>query len=118
MHLGVIWLVVDELVAGWAVPANLERGTAGEVTLGAGRVGVLGPPVREQPERPGEFGTFGGQLVGGPGRPLRVRLGYQQPFPSQPLEALGERIFAAIPGIWPSRSFESLRPAGQRLDHQ
>jgi hypothetical protein len=67
VRLGVSRLVVNELVAGRAVPAGLDGGAAGEVTWGVGRVGVPGPPVREQSERSGEFGALGGQLVGGPG---------------------------------------------------
>src|SRR5690242_11638259 len=51
------------------------------------------PPVRQQAPRPGEFGALGGQLVGGPGRPLRVGRGHQQPFPLQPLEGdFGQRL--------------------------
>jgi S1-C subfamily serine protease len=40
--------------------------------------------VREQPERPSEFGALGGQLVGGPGWPLRVGPGHQQSVALEP----------------------------------
>jgi hypothetical protein len=53
VHLGVARLVVNELVAGRAVPAGLDGGAAGGVTRGVRQVGVPGPPVREQAERPG-----------------------------------------------------------------
>jgi len=65
----------------------------------------------------GELGAHGGQLVGGPGRPLRVGPGNQQPVPLQPLEALGEDV-AAIPGDLAEQVIEPLRPAEQRLDQQ
>src|SRR5580700_11234174 len=79
VHLGVIRLVVDELIAGGAVPADLDGSAAGEVTRGVCLVGVPASPVGEQPERPGEFGALGGELVGGTGRPLRVGPRHQQP---------------------------------------
>src|SRR6266516_1591515 len=60
VHLGVIWLVVNELIAGGAVPADLDGSAAGEVTRGVGLVGVPAPPVGEQAERPGEFGALCG----------------------------------------------------------
>src|SRR5713101_2158350 len=92
VHLGVIQLVVNELIAGGAVPADLDRSAAGEVTRGVGLVGVPAPPVGEQAERPGEFGAFGGELVGGPGWPLRVGPGYQQCVAFEPLEAVGQDV--------------------------
>ena len=92
MHLGVVRLVVNEMVAGRAVPAGLDRGTARGVPGRLRRVGVPGPPVRQQAERPREFLAFGGQLVGGAGRPLGVRPGHEQRFPFEPLEALGQDV--------------------------
>src|SRR5690348_11615143 len=92
VYLGVSRFVVDELVAGRAVPAGLDGGAAGEVAWGVCLVGVPGPPVREQPERPGEFGALGGQLVGGSGWPLGVGPGDQQPVALQPFEALGQDV--------------------------
>ena len=71
-----------------------------------------GPRSPRQPAR-----SHGGQLVGGPGRPLRVGPGNQQPVPLQPLEALGEDV-AAIPGDLAEQVIEPLRPAEQRLDQQ
>src|SRR6516165_7943663 len=59
VQLGVARLVVHELVAGRAVPAGFDGRPAGEVTRGVRRVGVPSPPVREQQERPGEFGALG-----------------------------------------------------------
>src|SRR5258708_2102512 len=44
--LGVAGLVVDEVVAGRAVPAGLEKGAARSVLGGFRRVGVPGSPVR------------------------------------------------------------------------
>ncbi len=44
--LGVAGLVVDEVVAGRAVPAGLEKGAARSVPGGFRRVGVPGSPVR------------------------------------------------------------------------
>ena len=70
VHLGVLRLVVDELVAGRAVPAGLDGGAAGDVAWDVRRVGVPAPPVREQQERPGQFGALGGQLVVGSRGPL------------------------------------------------
>jgi hypothetical protein len=52
--------VVDELIAGGAVPADPDGSAAGEVTRGVCLVGVLAPRVGEQAERPGEFGALGG----------------------------------------------------------
>jgi hypothetical protein len=46
--LSVAGVVVDEVVAGRAVPAGLEEGAAGGVPGGFGRVGVPGSPVRQQ----------------------------------------------------------------------
>ena len=89
MQLGLVRPVVNEMVAGRAVPAGLDRGTARGVPGRLRRVGVPGSPVRQQAERPREFLAFGGQLVGGPGRPLGVRPGHEQSFPFEPLEALG-----------------------------
>ncbi len=43
---GVAGLVVDEVVAGRAVPAGLEKGAARSVPGGFRRVGVPGSPVR------------------------------------------------------------------------
>ena len=40
VHLGVIWLVVDELITGGAVPAEVDGSAAGEVTRGVGLVAV------------------------------------------------------------------------------
>src|SRR6202007_1727583 len=95
VRLGAMRLVVNELVAGRAVPAGLDGGAAGEVTWGVRRIGVPGPPVREQPERPGEFGALGGQLVGGPGGPLGVGPGDQYSVAFEPLEALGQGVSGA-----------------------
>jgi hypothetical protein len=92
VRLGVTRLVVDELVAGRAVPAGFERGAAGDVTWGVHRIGVPGTPVREQPERPRELGALGCQLVGGPGGPLGVGPGYQQSVAFEPFEALGQNV--------------------------
>jgi hypothetical protein len=92
VHLGLIRLVVNELIAGGAVPADLEGSAAGEVTRGVGLVGVPAPPVGEQAERPGEFGAFGGELVGGAGRSLGVGPGYQQPIAFKPPEAVGQDV--------------------------
>jgi hypothetical protein len=47
IHLGVVRLVVNEMVAGRAVPAGLDRGTAGGMPGRLRRVGVPGPPVRQ-----------------------------------------------------------------------
>jgi len=92
-------LVVDEVVTGRAVPAGLEKGAARGVPEGFRRVGVPGSPVRQQAQRPGELGAFGGQLVGGPGRPLRVGPGNQQAFPlpvTDPGQRLGKRGRAVL----------------------
>src|SRR6516162_4666302 len=51
--LGLIWLVVDETIAGRAVPAGLDRGAARGVPGRLRRIGVVRPPVGQQPERPG-----------------------------------------------------------------
>src|SRR5438876_7093394 len=64
VDLGLIWLVVDEMIAGRAVPAGLDRGAARGVPGRVRRVGVSGSPVGQQPERPGQFLALGGQLVG------------------------------------------------------
>jgi hypothetical protein len=61
--------------------------------------------------------ALGGQLVGGPGRPLRAGPGNQQPFPLQPLKALGEDI-RGDPGDLAEQVIEPLGPAEQPLDHQ
>jgi DNA-binding Lrp family transcriptional regulator len=76
----VIWLVVDEMIAGRAVPAGFDRGAARGVPGRLRRVGVSGSPVGQQPERPGQFPALGRQLVGGAGRPLGVRPGHEQAF--------------------------------------
>ena len=60
VHLGVMGLVVNELVAGWAVPAGLEKGAARGVPRGLCQVGVPGSPVRQQAQRPGKLGALGG----------------------------------------------------------
>ena len=92
VHLGVARLVIHQLVAGRAVPAGLDGGAAGKVTRGVRRVGVPGSPLREEPERPGEFGALRGQLVGGPGWPLGVGPGHQQrPSVADAGQRLGER---------------------------
>ena len=115
--LDVAGLVVDEVVAGRAVPAGLEKGVARSVPGGFRRVDVPVSPVRQHAQRPGELGALGGQLVGGPGRPLRVGPGNQQPFPLQPLEALGEDI-RGDPGDLAEEVIDPLWPTEQRLDHQ
>jgi hypothetical protein len=92
VHLGVLRLVVDQLVTSGAVPAHLDRGAAGGMTRGAGLAGVPAPPVGEQAERAGQLGALGGELVGGPGRPLGVGPGYQQPVAFKPLEAVGQDV--------------------------
>jgi hypothetical protein len=76
MRLDVVRLVVNEMVAGRAVPAGLDRGAARGVPGRLRRVGVPGPPVGQQAERPREFLALGGELVGGARRPLGVRPGY------------------------------------------
>ena len=53
LDLGLIWLVVDEVVAGRAVPAGLDRGAARGVAERLRLVGVPGPPVRQQAEGSG-----------------------------------------------------------------
>src|ERR1700722_2609202 len=63
VRLGVVGVVVDELVAGGAVPAHLDGSAAGGVTRGVVLVGVPAPPVGEQAERAGEFDAFGGDVV-------------------------------------------------------
>src|ERR1051326_2421734 len=78
MDLGLIWLVVNETIAGRAVPAGLDRGAARGVPGRLRRIGVPGPPVGQQPERPSQFLALGRQLVSGAGRPLGVRPGYEQ----------------------------------------
>jgi hypothetical protein len=46
VRLGVVRLVVDELVARWAVPAGLDRSAAGEVAGSIRRIDVPGAPLR------------------------------------------------------------------------
>ncbi len=85
-------------------------------TRGAGgfrRVGVPGSSVRQQAQRPGELGALGGQLAGGPGRPLRVAPGSQPPFRPQPIEVLGEDVRGDPRGIWPGRSLNRCGPPGR-----
>src|SRR5436305_6197750 len=53
VDLGLIWLVVEETIAGRAVPAGLDRGAARGVPGRLRRIGVSGPPVGQQPKRPG-----------------------------------------------------------------
>jgi hypothetical protein len=117
MHLGVVRLVVNEMVAGRAVPASLDRGAARRVPGRLRRVGVPGPPVGQQAERPREFLALGGELVGGAGRPLGVRPGYQQRFPFEPFEALGQDVRRDT-GDLVQQLAEPARPGEQRLHHQ
>jgi hypothetical protein len=56
-NLGVAGLVVDEVVAGRALSAGLEKGAARGVPLGFRRVGVPRSPVRQQAQRPGVLHT-------------------------------------------------------------
>ena len=107
--------MVDEVVAGRAVPAGLEKGAARGVPGGFRLVGVPGPPSAPAGAAPGELGALGGQLVGGPGGPLRVGRGNQQPFPLQPLEALGEDV-RGDPGDLAEQVIEPLRPAEQVIE--
>jgi len=92
MQVGVLGLVIDEVVAGGAVPAGLDRGPADRVPGRLGRVGMPGAPVRQQAERPGELPALGGELVGDARRALGVGAGHQQPFPFEPLEALRQDV--------------------------
>ena len=77
----------------------------------------VGQPIGQVVQRAGQVGVLGGQLVSGPGRPLRVGPGNQQPFSLQPLEALGKDV-RGDPGDLAEQVIEPLRPAEQRLDHQ
>jgi hypothetical protein len=52
------------------------------------RVGVPDSSVRQQAQRPGELDALGGQLVGGPGQPLRVG-------PGTPAASTGHRPWPA-----------------------
>ena len=117
VRLGVVRFVVDEFVAGRAVPADLDRGAAGGVARGVRRIGVPGAPVREQPERPGEFGALGGQLVGGPGRALGVQPRDQQSVAFEPLEALGQDVRGDARNQ-AEQLVEPGRAGQQRLHHQ
>ena len=92
MDVGLIWVVVDEAVAGRAVPAGLDRGAASGVPGRLRRIGVSGPPVGQQPERPGEFLAVGRQVVGGAGRPIGIGPGYEQPVAFEPLEPVGQDV--------------------------
>ena len=117
MHLGVVRLVVDKMVAGRTVPAGLDRGAARGVPERLRRVGVPGPPVRQQAERPRQFLALGRQLVGGAGRPLGVRPGHQQAVPFEPLESVGQDVRRDT-GNLVEQLIEPARPGEQRLNHQ
>ena len=117
VHLGVVGVVVDELIAGGAVPADLDGSAAGGVTRGVVLVGMPAPPVGEQAERAGEFGAFGGELVVGAGRPLGVGPGYQQPVAFKPLEAVGQDVRGDARDL-AEQVVEPERPGQQRLYHQ
>ena len=113
----VVVVVVDELVAGRAVPADLERSAAGGVTGGVVLVGVPAPPVGEQTERAGEFGAFGGQLVVRAGWSQRVGPGYQQAVALEPLEAVRQDVRGDARNL-AEQVVEPERPGQQRLNHQ
>src|SRR6266849_7107556 len=117
VQLGVVQLVVNELIAGGAVPADLDGSAAGGVTWGVVLVGVPAPPVGEQAERPGEFGAFGGELVVGTGRPLGVGPGYQQCVAFEPLEAVGQDVCGDARDL-AEQVVEPARPGQQCLHHQ
>ena len=86
-------------------------------TRGVGLVGVPASPVGEQAERAGEFGAFGGELVGGARRPLGVGPGYQQPVAFKPLEAVGQDVRGDARDL-AEQVVEPARPGQQRLHHQ
>ena len=109
--------MVHELVAGRAVPAGFDGGAAGGVARGICRVGVPGSPVREQPERPCEFGAFGGQLVGGPGWPMGVGPGHQQSVALEPFEALGQDVRGDARDL-AEKFVEPARAGQQRLHYE
>jgi ATP-binding cassette, subfamily B, bacterial len=117
VQLGVLRLVVHEAVAGRAVPAGLDRGAARFVPGGLRRVGVPGPPVGQQAERPREFPALGGQLVLRAGRPVGVGPGHEQPIPFEPLEALGQDVRRDA-GELVEQVVEPARPVEQGLHHQ
>ena len=71
----------------------------------------------EQVEGPGEFGSFGGELVGGAGRPLGVGPGYQQPIAFKPLEAVGQDV-RGDPRDLAEQVVEPVRPRQQCLHYQ
>jgi len=117
MDVGRLVLVADEMVAGRAVPAGLDRGSAGRVHRGLGFLGVPGSPGREQAQRPGQFAALGGQLIGGARRAVGVGPGHQQPVPLEPLEPLGQDVRRDTRELV-EQVVEPLRPGQEGLNHQ
>ena len=85
--------------------------------LGFGGAGVVGPPLGEQAQRPGQLAAGRGQLVGEAGRSAGVGLADQDPLALQVLEALGEDVGGdAREGL--EQLVEAARAVEQGLDEQ
>jgi hypothetical protein len=117
VDVGLLRLIADEMVAGRAVPAGLDRGPARGVHRGLRLVGVPGSPGREQAQRPRELAALHGQLIRDAGRALGVGPGHQQPVLFEPLEALGQDVRRDTRKLV-EQIVEPLRPGQQGLHDQ
>jgi hypothetical protein len=117
VHLRAAGLVVNQLVAGRAVPAGFYWGAACVVAWHVSRVGVVSAPVRQQAEGACELLPLGGQLVGRPRGPLGVEPGYQQGVAFEPLEPLGQDVRRDTRDL-AEQLVEPARAGEQGLHHQ
>ena len=110
-------IVVQEAVAGRAVPANIERSAARLMPRRFRVVGVPRAPAREEAERPGQFRAFGSEHVRSSRRTIRIRPSHHQSIPLQPLKPLGQDIGRNARDLI-EQLIEPARAAQQRFDDE
>jgi hypothetical protein len=109
--------VLNEVVAGRAIPPRLEWSAAGRVPRCFSGKRMAGPPVREQAKRARKLPAFGGELIRCARRSLGIRPRYQERVAFQPLEALRQDV-RGDPGDVLQELVEAPRSGEQGLHNQ
>jgi hypothetical protein len=108
-------------LAGWAVPARLERGAAGVVAecfvTGLTVDGPASAPVGQQPERTGQVEPVGREGVLHPDRPGGIGDGMDDPLTLESAQAFGQDVRGDT-GHAGQEVVEAGRPIEEALDKE